>query len=52
LVLDCTKRRVLGEDVELVVEPYDETNTVLPIKKIIQSLQQAGTGDIVNPNDL
>jgi hypothetical protein len=44
LVLDCAKRRVLGEDVELVVEPYDETNTVLPIKKIIQSLQQAGNG--------
>ena len=35
LVLECTKRRVLGEDVELVVELYDETNTVLSIKKII-----------------
>ena len=35
---------MLGEDVELVVEPYDETNTVLPIKKIIQSLQQSGNG--------
>jgi hypothetical protein len=44
LVLDCAKRRVLGEDVELVVEPYDETNTVLPIKKIIQSIQQGGNG--------
>ena len=25
LVLDCTKRRILGDDVELVVEAYDET---------------------------
>ena len=44
LVLDCAKRHVLGEDVELVVEPYDETNTVLPIQKIIQSIQEAGNG--------
>ena len=44
LVLDCAKRRVLGNDVELVVEAYDETNTVLPIKKIIQSIREAGNG--------
>ncbi len=44
LVLDCAKRNVLGNEVELVVEPYDETNTVLPIKSIIQSIQEAGHG--------
>ena len=44
LVLDCAKRRVLGDDVELVVEPYDETNTVLSIKTIIQTIQEAGNG--------
>ncbi len=44
LVLDCANRHVLGEDVELVVEPYDETNTVLPIKTIIQSIKESGNG--------
>ncbi len=44
LVLDCAQRQILGDDVELVVEAYDETNTVLPIKTIIQSIQEEGHG--------
>jgi len=44
LALDCAKRRLLGEAGDLFVEPYDETNTVLPIKTIIQSIQEAGNG--------
>jgi hypothetical protein len=44
LAHDCANRRVLGDDVELVVEPYDETNTVLPIQKIIQAIQADGHG--------
>ncbi len=33
---DAIRRQVLGEDVEIVVNAYDECNTVIPIKKIIQ----------------
>ena len=44
LALDAAKRQVLGKHVELVVEPYDETNTVLPIKKIIDSIKNSGHG--------
>ena len=40
LALDCGKRHILGENIDLIVEAYDETNTVLPIKKIIQAIQQ------------
>ncbi len=44
LALACAKRYVLGDDVEITVEPYDETNTVLPIKRIIRSIKKAGNG--------
>lgn len=44
LAHDCANRRILGDNVELVVEPYDETNTVLPIQKIIQAIQGAEHG--------
>ena len=30
LALDCAERRVLGEDVEIRLSAYDETNTVIP----------------------
>lgn len=44
LVLDCDRRRVLGDGVTLSVKTYDETNTVIPIKQIIRDIQQAGCG--------
>ena len=44
LTLDCAKRQVLGEDVNLLIDPYDETNTVLPIKQIVKSIKKAGHG--------
>jgi hypothetical protein len=36
LALDAIERRVLGDDVEISVGVYDETNIVVPIKKIIR----------------
>ena len=36
LGMDAAKRQTLGKDVKLVVEPYDETNTVIPVEKIIE----------------
>jgi radical SAM superfamily enzyme YgiQ (UPF0313 family) len=36
LILDAVKRRVLGDDVEILVNVYDETNIAIPIKQIIR----------------
>lgn len=44
LASDCADRKVLGDDVEIVIDPYDETNTVIPIKRIVRQLAQAGSG--------
>jgi radical SAM superfamily enzyme YgiQ (UPF0313 family) len=44
LTLDCARRRVLGDDVTISVETYDETNTVIPINQIIREIKEAGSG--------
>lgn len=44
LALDCANRKVLGDDVEIILDAYDEPNTVIPIKKIIRDIQQADGG--------
>ena len=41
LTQDLAQRRVLGPDVEVVVNAYDETNTVIPIAKIIARLARS-----------
>lgn len=44
LVMDCGKRKVLGDGVQFVVETYDESGTVLPIQAIIRNLKGAARG--------
>ena len=44
LALDCAQRNVLGENIDLVIDPYDETNTVIPLTKIIRHIHSAGAG--------
>ncbi|MFQ5881154.1 MAG: B12-binding domain-containing radical SAM protein [Candidatus Methylomirabilales bacterium] len=44
LTLDLAERRVLGDDVDLVVHAYDETNTTIPIKKIVRRIKQSDRG--------
>jgi len=44
LALDCANRKVLGDDVEIVIDAYDEPNTIIPIKKIIRDIQRADGG--------
>ncbi len=39
LALDCKHRRVLGDDVEIEISAYDETNTHFKIDKAIQRLR-------------
>jgi len=44
LAMDCAHRKVLGSDVDIHIDAYDETNTVLPIQQILRNLQQADGG--------
>ncbi len=44
---DIVQRQVLGDDVEIVLNAYDECNTVIPIKKIIRRIKQSGAGGLV-----
>jgi hypothetical protein len=39
LALDCKRRRVLGDDVEIEIAAYDETNTHFKIDNAIQKLK-------------
>jgi len=46
LAMDCAERQVLGEDVHIQVEVHDETNTVIPINRIIRRIRR-GIGGMV-----
>lgn len=41
---DCAARKVLGDDVKIEIDAYDETNTVIPIDKIVRSLEDCDAG--------
>ena len=47
LTLDLVKRRVLGDDVDIVVEVYDETNCVVPFGRIIRRFRENGNHGLV-----
>jgi hypothetical protein len=47
LTLEAAEQRALGEDVDIRVQAYDETNTVVPVKRIIQRIQKAGGDGLV-----
>jgi hypothetical protein len=44
LALDCEVRKVLGEDVAIGIDLYDETNTVIPIQSIIRKMKGYASG--------
>ena len=44
LALDCAERRVLGDDVPITIDLYDETNTVIPIGSIIRRMKGHASG--------
>jgi len=46
LALDSARRKVLGKDVQLVVDVYDETNTIIPVRSIIRKVRN-GSGGMV-----
>lgn len=47
LVQDCDQRQVLGQDVEIRITPYDETNTRIKVDKIIRTLREPGVQGLV-----
>ena len=42
LAVDCGARGVLGPDVEIELEAYDETNCKVPVKRIISQAKKSG----------
>ncbi|MBV9288902.1 MAG: radical SAM protein, partial [Hyphomicrobiales bacterium] len=44
LLKQCAAERVLGEDVEIEIEAYDECNTIIDIKGVAQRIRSAGDG--------
>lgn len=47
LTAEAKDRQVLGEDVDIVINAYDECHTVIPVKKIIRRIQQQGSSGVV-----
>ena len=44
LTQQCQRDQVLGEDVEIEVVAYDETNTVIPVKTLLKRFREADGG--------
>ncbi|HVR37712.1 MAG TPA: radical SAM protein, partial [Thermoanaerobaculia bacterium] len=47
LARDCKMRNILGDDVELVIEPIDETNTRVHPDKLARMIERAGSGMVM-----
>jgi len=42
LIQEMIERKLLGEDVDIQISAYDETNAVIPVKKIVRQIKQGG----------
>src|SRR3954454_19445701 len=47
LARDCRERHVLGDDVEIEIHPFDETNTRMHPKKVAKMIRDAGDGMVM-----
>jgi radical SAM superfamily enzyme YgiQ (UPF0313 family) len=47
LALDCKQRHVLGEDVEIEIHPFDETNSRLRPERLVAMIKEAGDGMVM-----
>ena len=47
LARDCQQRHVLGEDVEIEIHPYDETNSRLRPERLAAMIKEAGDGMVM-----
>jgi hypothetical protein len=44
---DCARRQVLGEDVAIEVDAYDEMNIKIPVERIAKRIKQPGHSGLV-----
>ena len=44
LLEECAEAKVLGEDVRIEIDAFDECNTVLDVKGLIRGIKEAGAG--------
>ncbi|MBV9959230.1 MAG: radical SAM protein [Acidobacteria bacterium] len=47
LARECAAQRILGDDVEIEIHAFDETNTHLSIKRISSLIERAGAGMVM-----
>jgi hypothetical protein len=47
LARDCKQRHVLGDDVEIEIHPFDETNTRIRPKRLVRMIEDAGAGVVM-----
>lgn len=47
LALDCAEQKVLGEDVEIEIHAFDETNTRVRPKRMVSLIESAGAGMVM-----
>ncbi len=47
IAFDAKTRRVLGDDVDIEIETYDETNSVVPLRRIIRRFRRNGLAGLV-----
>lgn len=47
LVRDAGARRVLGPDVDVAIEAYDEVRTVVPVRRLLRRFRRAGRGVVL-----
>lgn len=47
LALDCARRKVLGEDIEIEIHPFDETHMRIRPKRIASMIEEAGAGMVM-----
>ena len=41
LIADCAERQILGEDVEIAIDAWDECNTVIDVAGVVRSIKAA-----------
>src|SRR6201993_1945732 len=44
LLQECADRSVLGDDVKIEIDPYDEMNSIIRVSWIIRRIRAAGGG--------
>jgi radical SAM superfamily enzyme YgiQ (UPF0313 family) len=47
LARDCRQRHVLGDDVEIEIHPFDETNTRIRPERLARMIEEAGDGMVM-----